>query len=174
MIDNMSLKVENFSQKEWSEISNELEFLKISPEKNSGMLSNLKFQYFPNVNELLIQNSLHKFFNSKVKEIPIGKHNYDDFDIDKLKMAGVYLSEFVNRKFTDFELIGRFEYGLNINVSPKVPMDILNNYFSYSSTRTNPFVTHGVRRGKPYGRSCYLTDFRIKFYDKSNRIAIVN
>jgi hypothetical protein len=170
MIDNITMRISDFEAKEWELIMGRLERVTVRVNKTYGRLSNLQITYLPNSKELWIKNSLHKFYNAVVRDIPMGQMNHDDFDIEKIKLAAMYLAELTNRKTKDFELIGGFEYGLNIKVFPLCPMnDILEDYISYASTRINLFYTHSAKKGKPKGRSCYLTDYRIKFYDKSKQ-----
>lgn len=177
MIDNMSVIVDGFSIKEWELLLLIPSEIKVYQSKNLKMYfswENLRFEYYPISKRLKIKNSLHVFYNAVVKENPIGRANYDDFTFENLSNTILFISEKLNRPPKDFRLWGAFEFGLNISTFPLEPVnDILDCYKSHVSTRINEFYVHKPKgKGKVTGKSCFLFDYRIKFYNKSKQSKI--
>ncbi|MBL4862699.1 MAG: hypothetical protein JKY09_06760, partial [Crocinitomicaceae bacterium] len=82
----------------------------------------------------------------------------------------LFLCNTFNRQPEDFELFGRLEYGLNIDVSPLAPIDdIIGHYVNHESTNINPFCMFPEKKGKIIGGSSYHTDYRTKFYNKTRQ-----
>lgn len=175
MVDLINAKLLNFQNSEWKNFHSFLPETKILKSKRGHhylFWENLRFEFVPYLNELWIRNSLHKFYNAVVRPIKIGQENYNDFSYVNLCETIDFLGGIFDRKPEDFELFGKFEYGVNIDVAPYKPLDIINSYLSYATTRINPFYVDQPYEGKPIGKSCYLTDYRIKFYDKSKQANI--
>lgn len=176
MIDQINMKAEYFTEREWES------FLKLIPDeivrgsKDKRLYvswKNLRVEFYPISNQLWIRNSIHKFYNAVVKAIPIGQENYDDFTLSALRETVLFICKTFNRRPEDFELFGRLEYGVNIDVSPYSPReDIFDSYISHGTTRINSFYGHPKRKGKVIGSSCYLYEYRVKFYDKSQQAEI--
>lgn len=133
--------------------------------------SNLRVYYFPNSHLLQIKNSLHKFYNSVVREVPIGCHNYDDFNKEKIAQAIKHICFMIGRSANEIELFGLFEYGVNINVGPMKQAEIIKCCVSYGM-RMNDFTEFNHRKGKAIGRVSYSHEFKVKIYDKSKQSGI--
>jgi len=169
MIDNISVKVENFKEKEWINLIHSLNIKSLVNKKNKQYVSwaNLRLEYYPNSKEVWIKNSIHKFYNAIVREKSIGEVNHDDFGRKELIESIEYICLVFKRVESDFEVFGLFEYGVNINVNSYQPRDVYLSYLSYLSTSANYFYSLTPLKGKEIGVHCSLSQYRIKFYDKS-------
>lgn len=176
MFDLINSKIVYFTMKEWKVFSSIFPDVIVYGKENRRLYfswANLRIEYYPNSEELWIKNSIHKFYNAVVRPIPIGQLNHDDFTVSNLSETVEYICKKLNRKPEDFELFGRFEYGMNINVSPYRPMeDIISSYISHGTTSINPFYGHPKPKGKIIGSSSYSYEYRVKFYDKSKQAEI--
>jgi hypothetical protein len=174
MIDLLNFRTE-FSSKEWRSLCKGFSEGPIRTTSRGSYhfaLQNLRIEYLPKSQDLFVRNSLHKFYNAAVSPIPIGVENYNDFNSIQLGKVINYLCVILRRKPSDLELFGRFEYGVNIDIKPHKPMEIMNSYLSLASTYANSFFTEPSRKGKPIGRSCHLSEYHVKFYDKGKQAEI--
>lgn len=174
MIDLANMKA-TFTKQEWQQVVAlfpEARIRKTGKGHSYFFWHNLRLEYVPYFGEIWIKNSLHKFYNAEVRDIPIGKHNYNEFTLDNLEESIMYLCEIIQRKPKDLKLFGKLEFGININVLPFNPMEIINSYISLNTTRIVPFYVDQPRNGKPFGKSASLTNYRVKFYDKSKQAEI--
>jgi hypothetical protein len=138
-------------------------------------LYNLRINYFPNDRSLVVKNSLHKFYNSSVGDLKTAD-NYNDFHFtDMLAVADILSEVYFNRSIEELELSTNLEVGVNIEVIGYKPFDIIDRYLSYQvCNSSNSFVTCEPRgdKGKPLMRKCYMSDYQLKFYDKSKQANI--
>lgn len=177
MYDNMSAKIMGFKKTEWSSFKdlladNSFEFNIVTNSLQTREYlnwSNLRVEYYPNTEQVWIKNSLHVFFNDIVSEIPIGKENYNDFTIFNLRKTVEFLSSCFNRSLADFEIFGKIEYGVNINVSPYDPSNIIKSYVSISNTSINMFHAMSPKEGRVYGGVSYFTEYKFKVYNKTKQ-----
>ena len=176
MLDLINSKIVYFTIEEWKTLTLKFPDVKISGTEDRRLYfswANLRIEYYPNSEELWIRNSLHKFYNAVVRPIPIGQCNHNDFTVSNLIETIEYICKVLNRKPEDFELFGRFEFGVNINVSPYRPIeDIVSSYISHGTTSINRFHGHAKAKGKITGASAYAYEYRVKFYDKSKQAEI--
>ena len=119
---------------------------------------NLHLKYLPNTDRIIIRNSLHKFH--------IG-NNYSYFSLSSIKSCLEELSDLLHVSVFD-GTIKRLEYGVNICVEN---LDrIINSLASFRGTEFEPMRM----RSKNYGRSCDKTQYRLKAYDKSLQVSLVD
>lgn len=114
---------------------------------------------------------MHCFYNAQYggMQQPI---NYNDFTFfDFQIVCDMWSTVIFDRPLVDFKLSTRFEVGLNIEVEKYSAFDVIDKYLSFSSTSTNSFYTcpPSNLRGKPLQRMCYLSDYKLKVYDKSKQ-----
>lgn len=131
---------------------------------------NMRVDYFIPSQKLRISNSIHKLWNIAVNPISVGNHNYNDFNVSDVKAT----IEFICREFrieaSDFEIIGRLEYGLNMNIHPLDPYrDMISYYVSQQSKHPKIYGTFLNRENKVIGASANFGQYRVKFYDKSTQ-----
>ncbi len=171
MIDFQKSKV-RFTTEEWTKLSESLNEFRQSRNRFGGIsieYYNLRLTYWPNMLELQIAGSMHKFYNAVLRQIPLGLHNYDDFTSDKLLSTLDFLCEKLGKQPKDIEFFSRFEYGVNLKVASCTPQEFTDSYISLGTTRINKFFPDNPHKGKPLGKLCYFTDYRVKFYDKSKQ-----
>jgi len=173
MIDNAKFIINNYSNKEFELLTERLDInCPINGNKVSFDLYKLRITYFPNSNELHIQNSLHCYYNAQYGQLHQWV-NYNDFNIADLQIVSSGWSEFVfERPAQDFKLSTRFEFGINIELDKYSPFEVIERYMSYVTTATNPFYTCPPKKGKPLQRMCSLSDYGLKLYDKSKQAGI--
>ena len=168
MLDNITLKLENFTD---TDFENLCHYIGIEKPINSNHVwfywENLLISYYPNKKELTIKNSVHKFYNAVYNDLIAQPVNYNDFNLFHMWCLADYLSEFVfKRPMTDFKVFAKFEYGVNIDTGQLKPFSIIERWLSYVNGATNPYFTNAPNKGKPLGRTCQLTEYRVKAYDK--------
>lgn len=175
MIDNASFVIEDYSNTEFERLTDRLDVVcPIDKPKLSLNLHNLRINYYPNINKLRIKNSLHCLFN---KEFGIIKQpvNYNDFSFFDFQVVLEYLSKIIfERPLENFLVSTNFEVGLNIQLDNISPMDLLSRYMSYGRTVTNEFLTvpPAGLKGKPIEKMCFMNDYKLKLYDKSEQSKI--
>jgi hypothetical protein len=178
MIDYVSFKLQNVSNSDFEKLT---ELVNVECRLNSNKvffdLYNLRIFYYPNSKILFVKNSVHKFYNASIGIMQQGE-NYNDFNICEMNVVAQVLSEvYFNRPIEDFELSTKLEVGVNVDIVGYRPFDIIDRYLSYQVYNTiNSFVTSEPRndKGKPIMRKCYLSDYQLKFYDKSKQANIYN
>lgn len=165
MFDFLSFTINNFSSKDYQVLLDE----------NTNILSvnrggwfqaawlNLRVNYYPNQQQIKISNSLHKWYSGTNN---LGAVNYNDFSFCNVRDSILKLESAFNRSADEMNLLGRFEYGLNINTYGIRPFDIIDRYLSVVTTASNPFYPFYNKYGKPYSKFCSFTDYNIKAYDK--------
>lgn len=167
MFDNVSFKIENFSQKKFYEFTanyvgeipkETLEFLEI-------FWHNLRLRFYIKSERLCVSNSLHKFYNAEFHGI--FNDNWDDFTLGNIKKTIKLFSEAFETDAKQMKLYGKFEFGFNLNVKPYRPyQDIILRLESIVNTTRNPFDVFPNPYGKPFGKTCSFCDYKIKTYDK--------
>jgi hypothetical protein len=173
MIDNAKFIISNYSDKEFELLTERLDInCPINSNKVRFDIYKLRVTYFPNTNELHIQNSLHCYYNARYGPIQDWV-NYNDFNISDLQVVSAGWSEIIfERPIDDFKLSTRFEFGLNIELDKYSPFEVIERYMSYVTTSTSQFYTCPPHKGKPSQRMCFMSDYRLKLYDKSQQAGV--
>jgi len=134
-------------------------------------LLKLRINYFPNENKLRIKNSMHGYYNAMHGSLRQWI-NYNDFTFFDFQIVCESWSKIIfERPLEDFKLSTNFEVGLNIDSQEYTPFEVITKYMSYITTTTNEFYTcpPSNLKGKPLQRMCYMSDYKIKGYDKSKQ-----
>lgn len=174
MLDNIGLQLNEVSETEFSMITQRMGNRKpVNADKIQFKWESLFVQYFPNEKKLTLKNSVHKFYNGLLGGEDIGFSNHNDFDRWNLFTAAEYMTEVFERPFSDFKVFSKFEYGLNIDTGVYKPFEIINRYKACIRNAANEFYTMPPNTGKPYCRSCFFTDYRVKAYDKSMQASFI-
>lgn len=174
-LNKISVEINDFDKKEFNNfIENFIHYqpIKRGNEWYQCNWSNLRISYFPNQRKIKIMNSLHKFFNSEI--LGIGLINHNDFKKSQVIESVNFLENAFNRPASEIKLIGRFEYGININTYSINPYDIIERYISSVTTSVNPFYAFYNKYGKPYSKFCSFTNYNIKAYNKSKEAGITD
>lgn len=168
MIDNITIKI-RCTNTEFLAIVYRLGLIvHINSNKVQFNWQNLRFKYYPNSNILTISNSFHKYFNLVYNGKIQAPKNHNDFTLTDFYVVADYFSEYVlETALTDISISGLFEFGVNINSAPFPAFDLLNRLLSHCTTHVNEFYTSVPYRGKPCMKTAYLSDYRIKAYDKT-------
>ncbi len=172
MFDNFSIIINDYSKEEFKNLVEN--YVKKSPVNKGDWFQvdwrNLRINYFPNQEKIKVSNSLHKWYNSEV--VGIGEINFNDFTQLQVKEAISYLEKSLKRDASEMKLLGRFEYGININTSSIKPYDIIDRYSSIVTTSVNPFYAFYNKSGRPYSKFCSFTNYNVKAYDKSKEAGL--
>lgn len=172
MIDSTNMSIKSFSAFDWKILCSKFPGIRVSKTSRGHpyfFWFNLRIEFVPYLEQIWVRNSLHKFFNAVVKDVPIGETNHDDFTFKKIIQTIDFLCWFFEREPDEFEFFGKFEFGLNVNVFPYEPIDIIDSYISLGNTRINQFYVDNPYYGKVQGKSIYLSEYRVKVYDKSKQ-----
>lgn len=169
MIDYASFKIKNFSNSEFQKLVNGANiYCPINGNHVYFDLYNLRIDYFPNDNTLRIRNSVHKFYTALFGKVSC---NSNDFYFENMKAVADILSIiYFDRDIKDFELSTKLEVGVNISIDKfsYKPFEVIERYLSFQSgSSVNAFITCDPNKGKPIMRKCRLSDYYIKFYDKT-------
>lgn len=174
MFDNLGFVIENFRKKDFDCLIQN--HVKNSPRNRGDWFqadwSNLRINYFPTYEKLKIQNSIHKFFSDKI--LSVGSVNHTDFSKNDVAETVAFLENACCRNSSEMKLVGRFEYGLNINTYDLKPFSIIDKYQSIVTTATNPFYAFYNKSGKPYAKFCPFTNYKVKAYDKGKEQQLSN
>lgn len=124
---------------------------------HTANLNGLKFLVFErNENRTLqIRGSLHKFYNK-------GKHNFDQFNYDKIQISIIEICNILRIK-PENVILHNLEFGFNI--SP--PTDTLNILTGLISHRNIEFKSYSIEGAEYY--QCQHKNFIIKVYDKAKQ-----
>jgi len=117
---------------------------------------------------------MHKYYNAELGDLK-QYANHNDFTFFDFQLVCEDWSKHIfERPLEDFRLSTNFEVGINIELAQYKPFDVLAHYMSYVTTSTNEFYTSPPPnlKGKPIQRMCYLSDYKIKGYDKSKQSKI--
>lgn len=164
MFDNIGIQIENFPYEEFKLFVKMVDLEE--PVKSEKMLLkwfNVRIEFYPNSRILKIKNSIHKLFSSITTGVP---SNCSDFHFADYEFLVEYLMLALNRSSKEMKVFSNFEYGLNIDTGHSKPFDIISKYKSCTINSVNEFYTYPPKKGKPFERVCYFSDWRIKAYDK--------
>lgn len=115
--------------------------------------------------EYVISNSLHKAFN----KLNGNYGNHNDFDFTNVVFTLSYLSKRYNMPLKS-TYIRKIEIGVNIIVK-KPPLEYIDKLQSIQFTKNSLLMTSNMSPNH-YGRYIKLSDYRIKFYDKTKQTYI--
>jgi hypothetical protein len=167
MIDNIVMVLSNINSSTFGKYLTKLKDYEIIQDTETikkMQWKNMRIVYYPRCRVMEIRNSIHKLYN--ILYANGRSDNSNDFTLQQLKKIVMYLAELFETDLNDIVLQGRFEFGVNIIIDKMNPNEVFQRYISYKSVRINPFETIPAKRGKPKHRSCYLSDYRIKAYQK--------
>lgn len=118
-----------------------------------GRIKNLRVKYAGT--RLQIEGSLHKYAKG---------NNYGLFTYEEAKAAVRELSDLTGLRLEDF-IVSQIELGLNIPMeeAPQKYLDILHSYQGKSFIPMSPLK----KTSKLMGCRCKLSEYEIKFYDKT-------
>ncbi|MCC8410988.1 hypothetical protein LJ707_18760 [Mucilaginibacter sp. UR6-1] len=101
--------------------------------------------------------------------------NHNDFTFSNFQVLCESWSKIVfERPIEDFKLSTNFETGINVKIDKYSQWDVISRYMSYGTSSINEFYTcppHNLK-GKPIQRMCYLSDYKLKAYNKSKQAEI--
>jgi len=173
MFDNITFIIDNYGIDDFYKLTEKIqtENLKTSDSRFQTDWQNLRINYYPNEERVKVSNSIHKFYNAEIEKI--GKMNHNDFSFNQMAMAVQALEETFRRPREEMKLVGKFEYGLNIDTGILKPYnDIIERYRSVVTTTANPFHAFYNPHGKPYGKFCSFTQYTVKCYDKGKQMQL--
>jgi hypothetical protein len=114
-----------------------------------GYMENLRLCIYLN-NMISLQNSLHKYWHGD---------NYGDYYLSELRDTITAINEQTGINWSEARVL-KLEFGCNITANaPKV----INSLLSFKGR--DYLQMH--RKGSVYGKSCELTDYKIKAYNKT-------
>ena len=131
---------------------------------------NMRMDYFIPSQKLRMSNSIHKLWNIAVNPNGVGNHNYNDFTVSDVKNTIEFICKEFGIEANEFEVIGRLEYGVNLNICPLDPYrDMISYYVAQKSKHPKIYGTFFNRENKVIGASANFGLYRVKFYDKSTQ-----
>ena len=167
MIDNLTLKIHDFDQEAFNDIVLNLNecYIFDHPTKQLFDWYNIRIEYNSLQRTVILKNSIHKFYN-----LVWGNKMADNSTIFTYEQF-LKVVDLISFKFRvgpgDIEVQGKgFEFGVNIDTGVKCAFEITSRYLLHRSTRINPFYILEPRIGKPQQNQCFLTQYRIKAYNK--------
>lgn len=172
MLDNITFQINNYSQEDFINLADKIS-CEIVPQSETIYTvdwHNLRIKYYPNVRVIKVTNSLHKFYNAEIAKL--GEVNHNDFTLTNVIDTVKYLEQVFERKASEMILQGRLEYGVNVHTYNVKPFSIINRYQSLVTTATNEFYAYDNPAGKPYGKYCPFTEYKVKFYDKGKQAGV--
>jgi len=171
MIDNIKIKVK-ISESQYNRVCEWLNFKPgIDADKIYNNYFNLRFGYYPNIQQLIIENSIHKFYNRVFENID---GNYTDFTLTQFHTACHYICSLLEVDMAETLIGSKFEFGVNVNTCPYNTFSLICKWLSHATTHINEFYTVPPFTGKPFQRTSYSSDYKIKVYDKSIQAKIYN
>lgn len=172
MFDCLSYQIENFEKRDFNRLIEN--YIQKSPLNKGDWFQtdwqNLRINYFPNQNKIKVSNSLHKFYNSEI--VGLGTFNHNDFSFGQVNETINHLENAFNRSSKEMKLLGRFEFGLNLNTESIKPFDIIDRYQSIVTTATNSFNLMYNKYGKSTCKFCSFTHYTVKCYDKMKEMGV--
>lgn len=170
MYDSVTFQIEDFSSEEFDYLT--ANCIRESPKSLGDRLQidwqNLRINYFPKTNTIRVSNSLHKFYNAQI--LGLDTINSNDYSLTNVIETLEYLESAFQRDCKEMKILGRFEYGFNIETGAYKPYgDIIERFQSVVTTATNPFNVFYNKSGKPYSKFCSFTHYTIKCYDKGKQ-----
>ncbi len=172
MFDNISFTIEKFEPKDFVRLTEN--YTQNDPLNKGDWFQtdwqNLRINYYPNQKKVRVSNSLHKFYNSEI--VGLGTYNHNDYTMSQVNETILYLENAFNRSSKDMKLIGRFEFGINVNTQSVKPFDIIDRYQSMVTTATNSFNLMYNKTGKSTCKFCSFSHYTIKCYDKMRQMGL--
>jgi hypothetical protein len=170
MYDFVTFQIEEFSLEEFNHLTNNC--IRESPKPLGDRLlidwKNLRINYFPKTCIIRVSNSLHKFYNCQILGLEV--INSNDYSMPSVVETVKYLESVFQRDSKEMKLLGRFEYGFNIDTGCYKPYgDVIERFQSVVTTATNPFNVFYNKSGKPFSKFCSFTHYTIKCYDKGKQ-----
>lgn len=166
MIDYVKFKASDFETQEWSSLIKKEE---VTIAKNGQyFIHNLRIRYYKNVKEVWVENSLHKYHNLVINKEEIGL-NVNDFSRSDLVKTIDDISKVLGRDKKELKIFGRFEYGVNIDMGKKLPMEFINTCISVGD-RQNEFFSIAKPGEKEFGKHTNFLNRKEKLYDKCKQI----
>lgn len=173
MVDNLTFYIENFEKQDFNRLMEEnIQKLPINRDDNFYQTDwqNLRIKYFPNQKKIKVYNSLHKFFNSEI--VGLGMVNHNEFTMSQVNETINYLESAFNRSAKEMKIMGRFEFGINVNTQSVKPFDIIQRYQSIVTTATNEFNVMYNKNGKSTCKFCSFSHYTVKCYDKMKQMGV--
>lgn len=172
MFDCLSFQIENFDKRDFNRLIED--FIQKTPINKGDWyqtdFQNLRINYFPNQKKIKVSNSIQKFYNSEIAGL--GMVNHNDFTMSQVNEVVNYFETAFNRGASEMKLLGRFEYGININTESVTPWQIIDRYQSIVTTATNSFNVMYLKSGKSTCKFCSFSHYTIKAYDKLRQMGI--
>lgn len=158
MIDRIKFYINDISDADFDKIDSVCEFIsegedRYSDYKYEGKLKNLRVRYVGR--RLYIEGSLHKYAKG---------NNYSLFTYKEAKEVIIELSKTLEIPLEAF-IVSSIELGLNIQMD-EIPQKYLETLGSYKDNRFIP-MSPLKKTSKIKGYKCQLSEYVIKFYDKS-------
>lgn len=168
MLDFVKFKALGFTMLEWKSLCANPE---VNRDKRGRIFyHNLLLKYYPNVKELWVQNSLHKFYNKALNNDLGVALNHNDFSRTDLTLTVEEISQTLGRAAIDLKLFSRFEYGVNIDIGKESPMDFINTCISMGDTQ-NEFFSIAKQGGREFGKHTNFFGRKEKLYDKGRQMS---
>ncbi|GAB3414869.1 hypothetical protein [Niabella aquatica] len=172
MFDNVTFQIEKFTPDDFNRLVSD--WVRQPVQSKNGWYRtdwcNLRINYYPNQNLIRVSNSIHKFYSEEISGL--GLTNANDYSFLKVEETIKYFEAAFNRSASQMDLVGRLEYGLNIDTGAIKPFTIIDRYQSIVTTATNPFYVFYNKGGKPYSKFCSFTHYTIKCYDKGKQMGL--
>lgn len=172
MFDNASFILEKFEKKDFNRLIED--FVQKNPLERVNWLQtdwqNLRINYYPNQKKIKVSNSLHKFYNSEI--IGLGMYNHNEYTMSQVNETINYLENALNRSSNKMKILGRFEFGINVNTESVKPFDIIDRYQSLVTTATNSFNLMYNKTGKSTCKFCSFSHYTVKCYDKMKQMGV--
>lgn len=172
MFDNISFTIDNFENQDFDRLIQD--YIQKQPNDRGGWYQtdwqNLRINYYPNQKKIRVTNSLHKFYNSEI--VGLGMFNHNDFTMSQVNETINYLENAFNRSSKEMKILGRFEFGINVNTGIVKPFDIIDRFQSIVTTRINGFHLMYIKNGKSTCKFCTFTLYTVKVYDKLKQMGV--
>lgn len=121
------------------------------------MKNNLRFKLTHD--KIIISNSLHKFYHG---------NNYSDFSLSQINECINKIEALTNINASDFR-IKSFEFGVNISLNSNLD-EFINCLTTFK--KIYPFKPMIGRDNQVYGKVSELTEYKLKFYNKTKEVKI--
>lgn len=108
--------------------------------------------------KLEIANSLHKVAHSGA--------NHADFTFNELVQTLEYIGDTLDIDFLNAKIIGRFEFGVNIEVD--VASEFYEMAHAYRTCKSMPMHSNG----KKYGANFHLSNYAVKIYSPYQKVIL--
>lgn len=169
MFDNLTTLAQHVSSTELDKIFQQ-EGMHDFDERPNGVqyckYSNLRLKWYPS-GTLSLSNSYHKLHSALFSENPeLG--NSSDFSHSQFLQVTDHIANLMRRDLKDLKTQGRLEFGVNLHLNDLNLTEYLYSLVSHhSGGHSNPFQMIENSEQKPFGTTCKLSEFNVKFYNKS-------